>query len=300
MPTGSPCSIALDPPAERVGRVAADPGQLQRSGVRPRAVVVAVGQDHGPVGDGRVQLLAGGDPAREVAHRPAAAQDPLAVGVGCGVLADAPQVLLRPAALREVAERALVSAHRQVAVRVLEAGQHHAALDVDDPRARPGQLRDLRGAADGDDAAVRDRHRLVHAAGSVDRVDDAVREDQVGRHQAAGRRGTSTLRRNSQTTSPRWLVPIDLHRDHPAVGLALATRRRPAPSSARRWCRRGRSAWRASATRPRGWRWPCRRRRGRSCPAPASRPGCRPPRSGRTASRSRRSGRRCAAGGGSS
>jgi hypothetical protein len=24
----------------------------------------------------------------------------------------------------------------------------------------------------------------------------------------AGRRGTSTLRRNSQTTSPRWLVPI--------------------------------------------------------------------------------------------
>ena len=49
----------------------------------------------------------------------------------------------------------LVPAHRQVAVRILEAGQHHAALHVDGPRPRPGQLRDLRCAAHGDDAAVR-------------------------------------------------------------------------------------------------------------------------------------------------
>ena len=64
-----------------------------------------------------------------------------------------------------------------------------------------------------------DRHRLPHAAGSVDRVDDAVGEDQVGRHQAVGRRGTSTLRRNSQTTSPRWLVPIDSTVTTPRSGL---------------------------------------------------------------------------------
>ena len=66
-----------------------------------------------------------------------------------------------------------------------------------------------------------DRHRLPHAAGSVDCVDDAVREDQVGRHQAAGRRGTSTLRRNSQTTSPRWLVPIVSTVTTPRSGLLL-------------------------------------------------------------------------------
>ena len=85
----------------------------------------------------------------------------------------------------------------------------------------PAVLCDLPGASGCGDAAVRHRHGLVHAAGGIDRVHGTVGEDQICGHQAVGtgRFGTSTLRRNSQTTSPRWLVPVDSTVTMPRSGL---------------------------------------------------------------------------------
>ena len=81
---------------------------------------------------------------------------------------------------------------------------------------------------------------------------------------------------------------LDVH--HASVVLATSTPTCRARWSRRRACRRGRSARRGAATRPRGWRSPCRRCRAPTCRAGASRRSCRRRRSCRTGSSSRRSG----------
>jgi hypothetical protein len=65
-------------------------------------------------------------------------------------------------------------------VRVLEAREEHLAGEVDDLRARAGELADVVVRADGRDAPVADRHRVRPPSRRVDRVDGAVHEDQVG------------------------------------------------------------------------------------------------------------------------
>ena len=136
MPVARPDGVALDAAAVGVGRRVGDAGDLERAAVHPHAVVVAVRQRHGPVRHDGVELLAGGEAAREVAHVPAAAEHPVAVGMLRGVRADRRHGLRAPGDVVEVALRHAVAGHRRVAVGVEEAGQQHAALQVDRARRR--------------------------------------------------------------------------------------------------------------------------------------------------------------------
>ena len=73
--------VTLDAAVGGVGGVAADARESQRGRVHPRAVVIAVHEEHRPVGNDGVESGRGGSAAWEERHRPAAARDPLAVGV---------------------------------------------------------------------------------------------------------------------------------------------------------------------------------------------------------------------------
>jgi hypothetical protein len=66
-----------------------------------------------------------------------------------------------------------------VHVCVLEAGQEEPAAEVDHLGAITGQREDLRVEAYGHDPVRGDRHRLDAAPGRIDRVDDAVDEQQM-------------------------------------------------------------------------------------------------------------------------
>ena len=77
-----------------------DARELERPAVDPGAVVVAVGQEHRPVGDDRVEVGRGRRAAGERRHRPAAAEDPGQLGVGGGVRRDRGEVLLAGVAAR--------------------------------------------------------------------------------------------------------------------------------------------------------------------------------------------------------
>jgi len=71
--------IALDPSVDGVGGVAVDPGEPQRGAADPGTVVVAVGQEHRPVLEERVQVARQRTPRTEGGHRPATAEDPRTV-----------------------------------------------------------------------------------------------------------------------------------------------------------------------------------------------------------------------------
>ena len=70
------------------------PASSSAAAVDPGAVTVAVGEEDRPVGDDRVEGLTRRGAAREVLHRPAAADDPLEVGVRRGVRRDDGERLL--------------------------------------------------------------------------------------------------------------------------------------------------------------------------------------------------------------
>ncbi len=71
-----------------------------------------------------------------------------------------------------------------MAVGVLEAGQHHRPGEIDHPGGRPPHAVHLARRSHRDDAARLHRHRVGRPPGGVDGVNDAVSQDQVGRHRA--------------------------------------------------------------------------------------------------------------------
>ena len=66
-------------------------------------------------------------------------------------------------------------------VGVLEAGDQHSALQVDDRRARPDQVARLV-VAHGDDPSLVDRHGARAGSRGIRREHGATREDQIGEH----------------------------------------------------------------------------------------------------------------------
>ena len=104
----------------------------------------------------------------------------IVVGEDAGVPADAihpgplvacrevPHALLqlgkRPRAAKIGIEAVAVTGVLEMDVRVLKAGQHHAAAGIDDARGRSGKRPHVRVAAEGEHAAVASRTRLQRAA----------------------------------------------------------------------------------------------------------------------------------------
>ena len=66
--------VALDPAVGRIGRLRCDPGQLQRPAVHPRAMAVAVRQEHDAVGHDRIEEVLGRD--RHPGTRPSTSRRP--------------------------------------------------------------------------------------------------------------------------------------------------------------------------------------------------------------------------------
>ncbi len=181
-PGGAPRVVAFDPATLGVGSGIGDADQLQRAAVDPHAVVVAVDQGSRAIGHQFVQLLAGGEAAGEIAHRPAAAENPFLIGMTAGVGGDRQAGLLASLDLLQRALRHAVPGLGRVGVGVLKTGQEHPALHVDHAGAGAAVLGQLLRVADGEDAAVGDGDARGHSAGRVDGVDDAVLEDQVSGH----------------------------------------------------------------------------------------------------------------------
>ena len=243
-PGRRPGLVALDVAVGRVVGARGDAGELQRPATDPHAVVVAVGERDRTTGHDLVELGGGRQAAGERRHRPAAALDPVEVGVGAGVVGDVAEVgaaLERQAA--QVAPEPLEPALHRVDVRVGEAREEQPAIEVHDLRTGRRRVVTDRGdpAVDHDDVA------------DPPAVDEAVEDRCVAEDRGA--HGDILL-------IPTW--------DAPAARPGSPRRRgsRSAPRAARaRSCRcppsPGRPDRRARATR--------RRSRGR---APGSR-GCR-------------------------
>ncbi len=141
--------------------------------------MVPVGEVDRTVRDDGVEQLPGRQTALEALHRPAAAGDPLLVGVGVGVGADPLQVVGHPDGSGEVADGQLGAAEDGVDVRVLEARQQQLAGEVDDLGVRADQVPDLV-VADRGDPAAGDGQTGRPGAGGVAGVHGAAGEDQIG------------------------------------------------------------------------------------------------------------------------
>ena len=153
-------------------------------------MAVAVHEEGRPVGHDRVEVGLERRAAGKGVHRPAVAEDPLAVGMlGC-VACDRLEALLARLGLVERALELREPAVRRVEVRVLEAGEHHAAAELDDARLRAGELGEVGGGAYGVDPARRDGDCLRGRPRGVDRVDPSSGQEQVGGHRRTlGKRG---------------------------------------------------------------------------------------------------------------
>ena len=190
-PDRIPGRVAVDHPAGRRRRVAIDAGELQRPRVHPHGVEGEVAQDDGMVGRHGVEVLPGGQPARvrprlvEQREVPAAAADPRARRHGGGRPAhrgaDLGDRLDRGEAHVQRQRRERQAGREAVHVGVVDPGQRRAALEVDHPRAAPGQPADLARRPRPDDPAAAHGDRLRDAIAAVERVHLAVEEDEVGR-----------------------------------------------------------------------------------------------------------------------
>ncbi len=178
---------ALDPAVVRIRGVPVDPGRLQRAGVHPGPVHVAVEQEHRAVGDDRVQVLLARCAAREVLHGPAAAEDPGLLGVGVGVGGDGVQVGVPPLQVVQPQPEPVASGERRVDVGVLEAGQQQPAGRAHHAGGGSGQARELGLGADGRDPAVPDGHGGREAARGQARP--GAGDQQVGGAVSAGLHG---------------------------------------------------------------------------------------------------------------
>jgi hypothetical protein len=114
-----------------------------------------------PIGDDGVEQAPVGDRRRgEGVHRPAAAEDPGEIRVRGGVILDRLEVLPLGGEIVQGAGAVVHAGADGVDMRVLEGGQDHLAVQVDDPRPRPDVRPDLRVRSDIDDPFPPNRHRL--------------------------------------------------------------------------------------------------------------------------------------------
>ena len=144
-------------------------------------MAVAAPENHGPVrNDGVDEFLARERAGPEGRHQPAATLDPGLIRMRVRILLDDVDITLDGRDRIQVAAVGLDSARDRVNVRVLEAGDDHAPLEVDDLRLRADVVPGTCVRADIDDAAVVDRDRLRPAARAVHRVDGAAPQRKIG------------------------------------------------------------------------------------------------------------------------
>lgn len=139
-----------------VGRRCSDAGQHEGAGVHPHPVVIAVAERHGTVGQDGIECLAGRRAAGKELHRPACVDDPGFVGVRGGKGRDDAQAVLGVGCARQVALQQLDAGLDRVHVRVLKAGQQHAAREVDCFGCRTAQVVEAAGLGHRDDRAGSD------------------------------------------------------------------------------------------------------------------------------------------------
>ena len=170
----------------RVGGLGGDPGQLERLRVDPGRVAVAALEVDRPIGRDAVEVRAVRDPAREVRHRPAVADDPRLVGVGGGVGRHDLEVVIQPTRALEAAAQPAQPGANGMDVRVPEARRDGPAAQPDDAGPRADRDADLVVASNRDDPAAPDRDRLGPATSGVHRRDPATEQDEVGRRIGSG------------------------------------------------------------------------------------------------------------------
>ena len=167
--------------ARRIRGMPIDTGELHGFRVDPGTVVVAVGDEDRPVRDDRVELGRCRYAAAEVRQAPAAADDPLDVGVFVGVLLDHAHRLPTPPGVRQVALRPLHPGLGRVNVRVREAREQQPTSEVGYFRRRDGQLPNLLRVGDHDDPTVTDPDGEVPAM-PITIEDVPVDEDLIQAH----------------------------------------------------------------------------------------------------------------------
>ena len=173
--------IPLDPSVRRIGRIAGDAGQCQRARVDPERMAVHRLERGRTVRHGLVEQGLGGVRRREQRELPSATADPRQVGPGTGTGTDRIEDGRHAHQLGDGALAELRAADRWVHVRILEAGEHHPSLQLDDLRAWADEARRNAVAADVDDPAVAHGDRRGPASGRVHRVHGAAAEHEVGR-----------------------------------------------------------------------------------------------------------------------
>ena len=179
--------VELDGAAGRRRRRGVDAGELQRLGVGDGDVGAEVDRDR-MVRRRGVEVAAIGEALLrhpEVLHRRAVRDDPGAGRLPLGLLLDRLDDL-RDGADVGVEVAAVDPVHHgraavgEMHVRVGQARQHAAALEVDLLRARVGQRLDVAGGADRADAAVPDRDRLGARVLGVGGQHGGVGQHQIG------------------------------------------------------------------------------------------------------------------------
>ena len=183
----------LDPAVRRIGGPRVDPRELQRPGIGPGAVPVAVRQVGRPAAGDLIQRLPVRRAAGEPLHSPARAGDPVPFRVLAAVGGDPGQRVVQARGPDQVAADHRHPGEGGMHVRVLEAGQQRAAVQVDHLGGRTGQVLDagVASLADRRDpaaddcnracgTAIRRRGRHHPAAARVGGVDRPAREHQLG------------------------------------------------------------------------------------------------------------------------
>jgi hypothetical protein len=126
---GEAVRAAFDPPVRWVRRCRIHPGEFQRAGIDPGAVVVRVDEVDRPVRHDFVEQLARGVAAGEVRLVPAAAGDP-GLWLQCRIGVDARQDGVQPGDVGEVAAAPLDAAIDGVDMGVREAGREEPAGQI--------------------------------------------------------------------------------------------------------------------------------------------------------------------------
>lgn len=196
-----------------VGGAGVDAGPLQGPGVDPGAVVVAVGQEDGPVGTIASRAAAVGAPPGKASRD----QPPPVIHSASGCSSAYARIRRRYSAGSPVSARwhrpSSGPAPLWVDMGVLEAGQQQLPGEVDDLGAGADECVHLVVADGGDPPAVHG-HGGGTAAGGIDGVDGPTGEDEVGG--AAGR--VARLPGLLGDAEGRVPAPEEEHREDHALG----------------------------------------------------------------------------------
>ena len=176
---GRTVGLPLDAPVPGIRRRSVDARHLEGEAVDPRAVPVAVLEDHRAVAHDAIEERPRRCAAREGGQAPAAADDDRPVGVARDVVGDETEVGLGGRAAREVALQSMEAGRDRMDVGVLEARQQGPATEVDPTRVRTGQRPDVVVAPDRHDPPTGHGHRFCRRTSVVDRADTAAQEDDV-------------------------------------------------------------------------------------------------------------------------